>query len=1046
MRGRKVQRWSFWWAATIRGWCLLGWLAASASAAEPGTSDYLRGLRALQQGQAAEAIAAFSAALEADEENADYFTARGVSHLLAEDLTRGEKDLERSLRLRPGHDETRMWLASAVAMSGDFGRDVTIYPAATHDQHESRVRLASREYGELAFRQSRGEAGDRERKMRAAAKIELARGAADFAALAKAAPGLGDAILSEAQILADGGDYAAALPDLAAALAGRPDDPDLLFQHGRCAMRAGDLTTAREELTRALTIRTDHAPSYLARALAAARLGDGLRARDDLSRAERLAPEESARARPEIEQALAALPADPPATAELFDALERAARQDAPSEQLVAQAEELRRVVNGRRRQHDEWCQDRLRSLEDALRAQPGNPDRLATLAKFLYEQSSVGRERVEPRGEQRLFRRQTVEMQRQEMARAESLADEALAIDPDHIQALTVKAAVGTWNGLYADAETIVRRALAKSPNSPELLELLAELLEVAAAQKSAEASNLRTPKYLGSSSETVGDYIYTYTYYRHPSLAERQEAERLDQDAQRCLDFALEQIERAARLLAGTAKGHYFQGLYHWKQGEIDQAVVSYEQAVKLDPQQVRWRLNLAGLYAAQGRYQDALEQRIAATRRVESSAALLLELCWDHVARTRWKTARETLRRAIALDAADARVPAYLGVVAAAADKPDEARAWFRVALALEEARLRQAGKSLDGDTPLAPSDYGLTMTLRARLGRLFLSLDRPAEAAQLCQATVALEPRVNRHDYPLEIPSAMLPDPDMDPNVVPVAEHVLVLGAWCRIVAGEALNRQKEYRQTIELLTPVEAFAPLLVNGRGADRLRGPELHSYLHLTRAYLALGDIGQASQYANRLPRKRFGAGPSLNPFAELEEPATALQQEIAEIRAGRRRVGDETSDDWQPADEETVNAVLLELGPRLGHPEMGDGSRRFAGDANEVRFCIQVQQAVTWIVSPKSTRWRSEIVTGLNSLQRSSAQYERYLEQSRARLNRQPAGARAAGQGGRDEELADLKARSGRVDLAVELLTALAIEKGYPEDVLKRDLRSAK
>jgi hypothetical protein len=104
-----------------------------------------------------------------------------------------------------------------------------------------------------------------------------------------------------------------------------------------------------------------------------------------------------------------------------------------------------------------------------------------------------------------------------------------------------------------------------------------------------------------------------------------------------------------------------------------------------------------------------------------------------------------------------------------------------------------------------------------------------------------------------------------------------------------VAGEALNRQQEYRRTIELLTPVEAFGPLLVNGRGSDRLRGPELHSYLHLARAYLALKDIDRAEQYANRLPRKRFGTGPSLNPFADLEEPATALQQQIAEIRAGR-------------------------------------------------------------------------------------------------------------------------------------------------------------
>jgi Tfp pilus assembly protein PilF len=1057
---------------------LLIWATASQAAA-PGTAEYLRGLTALQQQRAADAVLAFTAAIEADEESADYHTARGVACLMSEDLSRGIKDLERSLRLRPNHTDSRMWLAAAVGMTGDFGRDATIYPFATNDPYESFVRQASHDYGELAFRQSMGQAGQRERQMRAAALPRLAQGAAEFATRAKANPDLAAEVLARAIGLAAAGDFAAAWPELETALAGRPDDAELLYQHGRCALELGDLATAREELTRALTLRTDHGPSYVVRALTAARLGDALRARDDLLRAQRLSPAEAAAAKPGIDQALAALPANPAASSVLFAALEQSARDNAPWTDLVEQAVELRQAVNGRRRQHDEWYQDRLRALEDAVREQPRNANRLAALGRFLYDQASVGRERVEPRGPYRLFRRQTTETQAQEIARADKLADHALAIDPRNVRAMAVKASVGTWNGLYADAETIVREGLKLQPNSTELLELLAELLEVAAAQKSAEAANLRSPKYVGSSSETVVDYIYTYTYYHHPTMEEKAAADALDSEAQQCVDLALEQIARAAKTRAGTAEGFYFQGVYHWKQGELDKAAVSYEQALRLDPQQVRWRTNLAGIYAALGRFQDAMEQRITATRRIESSAAPLLELTWDHIAHTKWKSARETLRRAIELDASDARVPAYLGVVAAANDQPEEARVWFQTALALEEARLRLAGKSLDavlplppgenqgegpGEVggeplddaaaseaelaalgPLGPADYGLSMAIRLRLGRMLLTLDQPEQAAEVFLGAMQLEPRVRRQDYPVEIPSAMLPDPSMEAHVVPEADTVLALSAWWRSGAGEALNRLKRYQETVRIVAPVLTFQEMLINGYGGDRLRKPEVYASLHLARAYLEMGDLERAQQYVGRVPKKRFGSGPSLDPNAELEEVGTALHEEIAAARQGRRRVGDETSDEWQPPDEETVNAALRQLGPQMGHPEMGDGSMRFSGDGQEVALCRQVDQAVRWIVGPKSTRWRTEIVTGLTTLGRSSEAYERYLDQSRARLERRRqiggAGRRAA-----EQELADLDARAGRVEIAVRLLTALAIERGYPKAALENDLAEAR
>lgn len=859
----------------------------SAEPAQPGVQAYTKGLQALQQGKPAEAIDALSEAVDADEENADFYTARGVARVLAEKLPEAAKDLERSLRLRPGHHETRMWLASGVAMGGEFDRDVTIYPVSTDDRHESFVRQASHDYGQLPFRRNIGGDITDAPQLRVAARQKLAQGAAEFVTLAKGAGGAAvtSAVTGQAKELYKNGDYAAALAEFAHALAADDDDAESLYYHANCALALDDYTTAREEFTRLLTVRTDDGPGYLGRALAAAKLGDAERAKNDLARAARLKAADLVKVRQQVHAALTDLPSDPQPTKELFDALFAAAKKASDPASLVEQALALRRVVHGRQRRYDEWYQDELRKREDAVRTEPLNADRLADLGKFLYDESSVHRERVEPRAPYRLFRYQTKVTQNRELARAEKLANEALALNPRQVRAIAVKASVRMWNGLYGDAQEIVRLGLKVDPNSDELLERMAEVLEVAAAQKSGEARDLRTPQYLSSRQETVGDYLYTYTYYHHPSLQEKQRAAELDSEAQRCIDMALDQIQKAARRKQGTAEGWYYQGVYYWRQQQLPEAQSCYEQALKLAPDRVRWHFNLAGILVAQGKYAAALEARIAGTRLIESSAPLLLELTWDYVAKTRWRTARETLRRAVDLNAADARIPAYMGVVSIGSEKTADARPWFLMALALEEARLRLHGRTLsaDGKSSLAAEDYGLSMTLRRRLGDVLLALDQPEEAANICLAAMALEPRVPRENLAAGISSAMIPNPDMDPNVVPEAEHVLVLAAWNRIVAGQALLRLKKIDQAIQTLTPIASFGQLLVNGKGADKLRRSELHAAMHLAKAWMASGNRQQAQHYAQQLPHKRFGIGPSLSPFAELEEEGSRLQKALS-------------------------------------------------------------------------------------------------------------------------------------------------------------------
>lgn len=1017
-------------------------------------NDYLAGLGALERNQAADAVAAFARAIQADSENADYFLARGVAHVLGEKLPAAIKDLERSLRLRQDHKPSKLWLAVAVAMTGDFARGSTIYPFATHDLDESFVRQASHDYGEVAFRAQRNEVTDDLLAKRDAARRNIAQSVALFASRVQAQPGLESTLLARAKELYQQQDYGAALTQLDRVLAAAPEDFEAMFYHARCALKLGDYAAARTECTRVLTAHTDWGPAYLARALAAANLGDLRRAKADLAVALRIDPKAAASERQEIERQIA-VQAAAGATPN-FAVLDKLAHASLSDSQLDAEALKLVKSFNNHRRRYDESYQDGLRAREESLREKPQDPARMVALGQFLLDEASVRRERVEPRGPYRKFRYQTETMELREVARAEELADQALKLDGKRVDALCLKGACQYWKRQFADAETTVRKAVALDPHSPRVLELFSRVLEVASLQKSAEAAALRRPTYLGSHDEHVGDYIYTYTRWRYPSQAELNEANALDELARQLANLALEQIGDAARLAQGKPEGFQLRGLYHWHSGELEEAAGQYQQAVKLAPNQVQWRYNLAALYEALGRFDESFQERLVAVNLIETTAGPLLAGTWNLVNKTKFRSAREALVRSGDIDVADGRVPAYLGVVAAAEENPEEAVVWFKTALALERARLQLEGKSLSNGAPqreLQPADYGLYLGVAWRLAGTYLAAERPAEAKDLMGQCLSLAQRVPRRDYPVDIPSALLPDAERDPNTVPEAENALSLIAWLHVLAGQALVMLGDNDGAIAVLAPVHTFEPMLQNGVGVTRLRGPFVYSSLHLARAYLAKGDLQKAQQYAQLLPRKRHGVGPSLGPFPELEEEGSRLQEQIAARLQGFRAEGSETSDEFAPPDENKTNAALQQIGAQIGHPELGNGSRRFTGDAGEVGLCAAVTQAVMFIVAPKSTRWRSEVLAGIAVVQ----------------ISRQEAGARAAAMAGRPPRTRQRQQPPGqrpdprnppmrqnpstaadggllaRYDKAIELLRELAVSSGYPRAELERDLKKS-
>jgi tetratricopeptide (TPR) repeat protein len=223
------------------------------------------------------------------------------------------------------------------------------------------------------------------------------------------------------------------------------------------------------------------------------------------------------------------------------------------------------------------------------------------------------------------------------------------------------------------------------------------------------------------------------------------------------------------------------------------------------------------------------------------------------------TAFKTAREALGHAQDWNPADPRIAAYLGVIAEANDKTDEAVACYTAALALEEARVRFSGTTLQpsGTAPWLARDFGLTMALRLKLAR-FLDATSPAEAAKLYLANGAIEPRVSEWEWGRRLSSAMLPDPTADPRAAPFPPMFITLMMQSRIAAGRALLASNQPAQALAqygsaLNAPKKLRQGAMVDlDDWIDRAR-------LGLSESYFRLGDRNRANSWQSQVQGRDF-------------------------------------------------------------------------------------------------------------------------------------------------------------------------------------------
>ena len=834
-------------------------LAATAHAADDSAANaYFDGLDALSAGRYADADKALTQAVTLDAENAAYYQARGVARTLGENFAAAITDFEKAGRLAPAKDwETSAWLATASKMDGH--PEVTFTPGSA-PRADTEYAIALSDLGQNYW-QSRYQGSYYDKSLRQAVTTK-APYKGDFPKVTAfyvqrhlgVAGASAKTLLARIQSSMSAGKYLEALQALQPVLTANSGDPDLLAAKAQILLALEDLEGARSQYTDLLTRRIS-ASAYLGRAKAAAKMGDPYRAARDLAQAAQLDPAATTAAQKEIAPLLSVAPANPQT---LWDKLETQcqAAPPVPAAQFNETAAALVRAMGALRIRYDERYQDRLAKLEADLRAGPNDPARMIALARFLRDESGVLGERVGPRAEPRPYRAQSPADLQHDLDRADQLVETALRDHPDNLAALTLKAHFKIQAKQYDEAQAIVTKALAIQGNDPDLLEVLASLLQIQAARHIYAAGNLRELKTWWETSFMESPPV-TYKFTRFPSQAELAEAAAEERRAAALCKLAEERLAQAVEGAGPTPLGWYYRATLLRVRGDSAGAKEAMTKAVTMQPDFQQAWYQLASLYTDLRDADGAIAARARAYNLAQTTAVAELNALWFKIPHGQLKAGRETVAAGVKIDPADPRLPGYLAVIDEATEKPADALAHYRMAQALSDANLAlhgthfssfPPGRAFAPTVPLAAEDAAFPAAIRLRLAALLLDQNKCADATAAfadISAALAAFPATDSKRPPAD---ALLPNPEPREATVPLAESIGFL--QIRAAAGSAYARWAAAQRTPQDADlAAKTYRRLLIGyAMTTESLDALKAIADLGLAELYVQSGQFPQAS------------------------------------------------------------------------------------------------------------------------------------------------------------------------------------------------------
>lgn len=826
-------------------------------------SDEHQGLMAMRNADYPAAIKAFGEALKRTPDP-NVHLQRGVAYALQGDFDAAYEDLDRA-RI-PNSREPELWKTCIWAMSGkppaavagNRGQDwfSGIPGHLVQGGKDYDTAYASCVAYELAtqYEHAREARGDLHAPAIVAATHKAGRW---FANRNLATAPMASFSLQSARQLLEKNQLPEALEAAGLARTIFPFDGDIRFVSAEIYRRLGRPETARVEYTIALTMATDSAAAYRGRALAAAAEGDRHRAEADLASAAKFDPNPSA----DISQSVRTLLSHASVTdtpANLLGKLDAAAAAGDPADKLLPVAMELQKASAATRLRYDEIYQDRLHQLEDAMRASPQNADAYVAVAGYILDELSNRGEEVEPRRAMQPYRYQY--SQAMEVSRAMFALNKALNIDPHNVEALVRMAYANDAIGQSDKAAAYIQQVmqLVGTANA-DAVRLLAEYRARQAGRLFAQAQSLRTPTFTSSShteNRSDGVYLVTVTTRHDPSGYDLQQADACEQQAKQVIAQAKSLMEQAMKQNPDTVDGLLLRASYENWFATPEQALATLRKAAEKFPASLKAQDALVDYLQVHLMADDAIDQRMVASKLYQTTAGPLLERVWRKIHDTGWEPLVDDLKRARQADPADARSTAYLAFAQSDAKQDAQSAASLRVATALEVARLQFDEQGAGAQLPRDAGDFALPIRL------LDLSAVRAAKSNQLdkalddCRTAAGFGQRFAPGGNGEMMYGAMIPDPHADPFPAPAPVNGATLAATANVDAGEMLKRlgrlpdAMAYFRAAAMLAQATrpAGAPKVGNARGdtnfSDEASGPAVvTAFIEIAQWHIDHGD-----------------------------------------------------------------------------------------------------------------------------------------------------------------------------------------------------------
>jgi Tfp pilus assembly protein PilF len=872
-----------------------------------GMLAFLRGLDLLNAFRPLKAIDAFSEAIEAENENADFYAARGSAYVVAQKMQQGLPDLERAMQLNPDKVLASRMTRLAYLMLGDQLKASRFYGHGSTENFDFLITEAGNAYGQRTTSQQRGYKLDARAQQKAVASVQKLRTVASVVARSFQT---GDAKSAEALFALgidqlNNKDYAGARRSFHNVTLQNPNNWTGHYYYARTLLETGDPELARGELTYVLCWKRFLPQAFAARALCAAKQNDLKRAKADLETAKQI----DSAAAAEAESAVASLQQQPPPAgaekdAAAWDQLLASAKAKKPFDDLVTAALDLRRSVDARRLRWDEVYEDRLHDLSATARSQPGNADRLADAAEFLRDNNEVLSLRIVPNGAAHFLRRQTKDTSDAEIGLAFALTEEGLAADSQHARSWAIRSTILLHNyNKIEEAEQAANSAIRFDPKLTAGHMALSDCYKEYAARLRQQAIALHTPK-MGTRRVRVVNQFGNFVRYDSepysipPSPADLAKAAECDGQAAEYERKEEDCLNNALACAKGTKDEPFYQALLLSLKGDYAAALPWLDKAVSQNPTDPKLSFSLANCLHRLGREDDSIEQYARAMSLEETTALVWLSVAWNRIERTAWKSAREALLLARETDPSDARTAAYWGIIAES-DKSDgaDSDAGLQAALAQEEARARANQTtflaSAKPASKLGPEEVGLSILLRLKLAKAVFRTN-PEQAADYYLTNVAAERRLSEWNLAKSVFTAMLPLPGRDAKQPANAPPLVSVLKNNRVFAGQALLEAGRAREAAQQFAAAENFANRLPAGGTAYLefelepqyvpFRASSMPIYVKLLNAQTLLQQ-GQRDQARMELQQVRYYLANRSQEQREMQDdPIPALYERLAQ------------------------------------------------------------------------------------------------------------------------------------------------------------------